>query len=271
MNVVRQFEKRGPLWLPRYEPEPDPRLRRYKRYRRRWRPQAAIAWTNNYGSNGESTGANLSITVPSTTAGNFMICVLEANATITGVGMGSQTFTLDVNAYTGERTVMASLPNIAGGQTTVTVNSDGATIYWAICAEFSGIATTSPLDVAGTADSGSSGTTWSANSISTQNANDLIIGLGGDHTSAATLTAGTGYSLVATYQNSTSAKSGILVYEIVSSTGSYTPNGGGVVSGDSWAGVASSYEGAAAAFQPDEDYWQGPGPGPPDNPVTVFE
>jgi hypothetical protein len=27
---------------------------------------------------------------------------------------------------------------------------------------------------------------------------------------------------------------------------------------------------ALAAFQPDEDYWQGPMPSAPDNPVTVF-
>jgi hypothetical protein len=42
--------------------------------------------------------------------------------------------------------------------------------------------------------------------------------------------------------------------------------------GDPYAGMAMAFKfTASSAFQPDEDYWQGPSPSAPDGPVTVWE
>ncbi len=101
----------------------------------------------------------------------------------------------------------------AAGANTVTVTFDGAANYPDVrIAEYSGIDTVSPLDVAVGADG--VGTTISSGSASTSNANDLLVGA--NYVEHGTDAPGSGYT-----QRLYTADSSILEDRVVTTTGSY--------------------------------------------------
>lgn len=108
------------------------------------------------------------------------------------------------------------------GADTVTYNAAGSSYMSLIIAEYSGIATTSPLDVAGSS-TGSS--TSPSTSITTTNANDLIIGwvtsMAG---STVTITSGSGYTMRQEYEDAATYMHAHLEDKSVSATGAQTVN-----------------------------------------------
>ena len=113
----------------------------------------------------------------------------------------------------------------AAGANTVTVAFSAAAPYVDIrIAEYSGISSTTPLDVFAAAQgSGSSG---SSGSVTTTNANDLLVGA--DLVQMTTKSAGSGY----TSRVITNPDGDILEDRIVSTTGSYSATA--TLSGGSW-------------------------------------
>jgi RHS repeat-associated protein len=106
-------------------------------------------------------------------------------------------------------------PNIAAGTNTVTVTFNASVPYPDVrIAEYSGVSTTSPLDVtsAGTGTSSVSNTS----NVTTTNANDLIVGA--NYVTTYTESAGTGY----TSRMITSPDGSILEDRVVTATGAYT-------------------------------------------------
>jgi len=116
MNVVRQFERRGPLWLPRYRwcgpegpryaagsagprPQPEwghqeparrrpappgtgrrPPLERFERWRRRFR----CTWTHVNGAGNEAGAASVTVTLGFTPAAGSLLVALVAGYTASG-------------------------------------------------------------------------------------------------------------------------------------------------------------------------------------------
>ena len=68
-----------------------------------------------------------------------------------------------------------------------------------------------------------SSNSWTLASLITTNANDIIIGCGGNESTNNTYTAGSGYAIPANGQVSGSNQSGFCETQVVSSSGTYAP------------------------------------------------
>jgi hypothetical protein len=94
--------------------------------------------------------------------------------------------------------------------------------------EFHGLAGT--VDVTPVWSAPAAGTSWTLGGITSTHAADVIFGCGGNNGSTNTYTAGSGYTLPANGKVSGSGQSGFCEFQIVSSTGTYTPTATGTAS-----------------------------------------
>ena len=204
MKINRQFEKQGPLYLPRYDVDtPGERL---KRYRRRLFRAAFVQAANTPGS-GSSANSVASTFGSNIGTGNLVVGVVYWS-TIGGVTLSnvadsnsSSYSILPAQAPAGGATFQTSgfwaCPTGTSTGKVVTANFSGSINFrYLVCAEFSGINTTTSLDTnVGSGNGyvqakGVTTTTYNSGNGTTGNANDLLIGLAGSG-SGATWGAGT--------------------------------------------------------------------------------
>lgn len=136
------------------------------------------------------------------TAGSLLVCYIYANHGISGVADSrSQTFSSAVNVTDGATYSLAIFyyANTTAGADTVTVTFAGAITYASLqCSEYSGVATSSPLDQTASNNQTDPGTATNAitsGNVTTTTDGQLIVGW----TSAlvvgvGTVSAGTGYT-----------------------------------------------------------------------------
>lgn len=136
------------------------------------------------------------------TAGGLLVCYINANHGISGVADSrSQTFTAAVNVTDNATYSLAIFyyANTTAGADTVTVTFLGAITYASLqCSEYSGVATSSPLDKFASnsqTDPGTASNAVTSGSVTTTTDGQLIVGW----TSALvvgteTITAGTGFT-----------------------------------------------------------------------------
>jgi hypothetical protein len=285
MKVVRQFERRGPLWLPRYEVErPERGLPRFERYRRRVAPQPAASWgfvNNNSGGSGTASSYTLSLGwTPS--AGDLL--VVMAGATTSGVlfsisdnssGPADSWSTL-TGVFTfgpsGGYQAQAFATNVTSGtaptQVKVSLSSGSAHIYIQV-AEYSGGPNPYVLDgtVSTNGDGGTSGQHPTASYTTTSSgAGALLWGPAILQGGPSTVSVGSPFTYRSTTDKHTASADDM---SGVAASTQYTVTYS--LSGNSyWACCLAAFLPQSATFQPDEDYWQGPSPGAPDSPVTVW-
>ncbi len=150
------------------------------------------------------------------------------------------------SALTSTATVWycANIVEALAGDNTVTITYSGAVTATFFVAEYSGLATVSPID--GTAQIGSGfGGTGSTASLTTTNAIDLIISVCGDDTGHVH-TPGAGYT--SRDALSTGVPGGIFMDQIVSETGSF--DGSNTFANQTWSEVTVAFVGAAVAVAP---------------------
>lgn len=136
------------------------------------------------------------------TAGSLLSCWIYANNGISGVADSrSQTFSSAINVTDGATYSLANyyFPNTTGGADTVTVTFSGAVTYASLqCAEYSGVATASPLDKTASnnqTDVGTAANAITSGSVTTATAGQLILGwTSALVVGAGTVSAGTGYA-----------------------------------------------------------------------------
>jgi hypothetical protein len=170
----------------------------------------------------QTPSSSVAVTYPlAQTAGNLNIVAVgwnDTTSTISGVSDSKgNTYTLAVGPTTGTglRQSIYYAKNIAAGSNTVTVTFNQAAIWVDVrVLEYSGLSTTSPLDV--TAGAAGTGTSASSGAATTTAANELIFGAG--MTSTRFTAAGTGF----TARIITTTDADLAEDRIVSSTGSYT-------------------------------------------------
>lgn len=173
-----------------------------------------------------STGSNTSLAqaFPSAnTAGNLLVVAVSTYA---GETINTPTDSLN-NTYTQAVTVSQSgnavaaiyyAPNCKGGPDTVTAHiSAGDNMHLHIY-EIAGIATSSPLDAAGTSTLNSASSLTVSTTSATTNANDYVFAYFGDNNSQETFTVGSGYGDTE-QSESTSGDAGFSEDKIVSSSG----------------------------------------------------
>lgn len=136
------------------------------------------------------------------TAGNLLVCYIYANHGISGVADSrSQTFSSAVNVTDGATYSIAIFyyANTTGGADTVTVTFAGAITYASLqCSEYSGVATSSPLDKFASnsqTDPGTASNAITSGNVTTTTNGQLIVGwTTALVVGAGTVSAGTGYT-----------------------------------------------------------------------------
>ena len=166
--------------------------------------EAAIARVQAVTLNNNSNTSG-TITIAPTHAGNLLVVVIggiqASTSAVSNVRLGSTSLTKAKDSLVSGGPQYVSiwyLANIPSGQTTVTYTST-AVDNGAVVAEYSGVATTSPLDVTASAVSSNGSTsTLSTGTATSTAANELWIGAFGDNTSTAfSSVTGTGASMYA--------------------------------------------------------------------------
>lgn len=191
---------------------------------------AVIAQVQKVGIAGGNNGAVATVTcafAANNAAGNLIVvgggdAGATSGHTLSVSDSLGNTYTAAQSNFTGANNDVLSLwyvaSSLAGANTvTVTVSGTGADHYcWA--AEYSGIATVTPLDQT-TAAANAGVTAWTSGNVTTTQASELLIGWAMGGNGAATATAGTGWTL----QASTTAGSQSPAWEdqIVSVTGTF--------------------------------------------------
>ena len=192
-----------------------------------------------------TTSANsLSVTIPSTTAGNcLVVAIMSENSSaqsVSGITLGgsADNFAAAVSDTTQHTTAFIWCdPNCAGGQTAIVISGSnlavgtgqgGVVIY-----EVSGLATSSVVDKTSHSD-GTTGTSWTSTATATTTvANEFWVGC------ADTTTTPTGPS--SPWSNTApSGGHAIAGYQIVASTGTATYNGTAAPLGGPWAACTAT-------------------------------
>ena len=174
------------------------------------------------------------------------------NVTLNSVSGGSLTWTVDKQFQSGGSVnaalVSAQAPSGLASSTSITATfSSSIPTFKGICgASWTGVATPTVIDGTPGTSSGSAAA-WTAGSISTSNANDLVVGAcTGDASGSFSSTPTGGWTENNDFSDSTDGDSGTQVYQIVSSTGAYNP-GGTWSTSVSFSGVSVAYQAAATA------------------------
>lgn len=135
------------------------------------------------------------------TAGNLLVCYIYASHGISGVADSrSQTFTSAVNVTDNATYSLAIFyyPNTTGGADTVTVTFLGAITYASLqCSEYSGVATSSPLDQTTSnsqTDPGTATDAVTSGNVTTTTNGQLILGWTVAVDGTSTVSAGTSYT-----------------------------------------------------------------------------
>lgn len=170
-------------------------------------------------------GSSITVTIPSTTAGNTLL-VWFANRSSTTLGTTSDnkssTYTQLTSTTTGSTLQTFVASNIAAGITSVTVTDSGFVRLGIVVAEVSGLPTSSPQDIIGSYTYGfSSGGNTGA--ITTTNANDEIMGVLFDNNSGDAWTS-SDCTLLGTINDTTLSGGLFIWYKTETTTGSYSCN-----------------------------------------------
>lgn len=192
-------------------------------------------------------------------AGDLLVAVVR-----TGTAAAVSSISDSVN---GAWTVLAAVANGAGedfvayfvnsgaGTPTVTVNFGAASSPQISIAAFSNVLTASPLDQTGAGATGASGTSLAADSVTTTHANEIVIGF---FSQGATETFSQSGAWAIVSGNGTPTARSVIVYQEVTSTGTYQP---AVTSNSSaaWIGQTLSFQQAGgASFDPSAVPWTVP-------------
>jgi hypothetical protein len=170
---------------------------------------SATSVTPTYVQSGTATndaaGTNLAASLPTSTTGNLIAVTVSwdtnASSTYSCADTQGNTYTIAVtriDATSKQAVGVCYAPNIIGGADTITVTFGGGSPIFrrVVVSEYSGIATSSPVDV--TTSNVAAGTTAAngvtSGSATTTQAGDLIYGSVNDTASTTTITAGTGFT-----------------------------------------------------------------------------
>lgn len=237
-----KLSKSGRLLVPEddgvrgYGPRDVERWKKHLDWREKQKRVEIIALVNSaVGSTASGQTCTSSLTP---TTGNFVAawCATKAGDTITNVkdNLGNSLST----AFNSTRYALLYQENVPNGVTgyTLTVGVSNCAL---IVQEFSGIATTSSFDAAGTIKT-SSGTSQSSNALTS--AGDIILGYFYQTTSTADFSAGTNYTLISNQDLTAQSENLGGVYRIISG-GSQTAVAT-TVGSVNWAGNAASFKAA---------------------------
>lgn len=190
-----------------------------------------------------------SVTVPS---GSFLVCgVSWYNPGVTAsVAGGSLTWTNDVQKNGSSDTnyhlaiFSAQAPSGLASGTTITATFSGTAFGRSICGDYwTGVATSSPKEQSSTAG-GTSATAWNGGSVTTANADDLLVLMGWGDVVATTNTPTAPAIEIEDFNIASDAATWAMEYRIVAATGTYSLAG-------AWGSAANEWLGCQVAYKAD--------------------
>lgn len=194
----------------------------------------SIAFDKDLGSKGENTnGAKATLTTAAAAAVGSRVFVFvnwnNGSRTLSSVSGGGLTWTVDRQAkdttnYHGAIASASAPLGLAAGTVITAAFSASVTRGLIAAASFTGIASSSPRDATGSSSQGGVAT-WSA-SVTTTNANDLVLGWSGIDANATRTSTATSPSLeIHDFGNASYGARATSVYQIESTTGANTVSG----------------------------------------------
>lgn len=252
----RKFERVGALYVPQRGP-----LIIVPKHRPRSIPYAAISGPVHQAVGGWTSGSSFVVTITAPAAGNFLVCTVAINpntrfvASISGGGVtwGGAADARNTNATQAYTSEIWSGVNSSGSGTSITINLSATPTRACVnISEWAGVALTSPFDVGAGTTNGTS-TSPATDSITTLNANDLIIAALTLSTTG-THSAGPTNSFTELTDTTNGSTVGLFsAYRLVSATALYS-TGWTISAGQKWVTTIASYK-AAAATGPNPDSW----------------
>lgn len=184
----------------------------------------AIAFVRQSTAQTGSNGGALTITAA--TNGNclvFFIGLSTNSQSVSSLSLTGATFSKAASGNTQRDCEIWYAPAVSGSGTSVTVNLSGSATWYAVCAEFSGVATSSVQDGSGVDNAPSSGSTVATGNLTTTNANDVLVACYVGSTSHTVTTGPTGWSRL-NEQNGLGPPTFSFgaAYDIVAATGTYS-------------------------------------------------
>lgn len=209
-----------------------------------------MAWAFVQAAKGANSSSPGSLSLTGVGAGNLLVVVICCDhahpATApTGAGTFTQAGTTGVDTANGQEASIWYSPNSAGGNLTVTLNPATLAATSAVFMEFSGVATTTPLDVAATPVAGAtSGATPTTNALTAAAANELLIAAFNDTSgNNSTITAGTGFTINTNANEAGVAGTGSTTVEYGNSaSGSNTGKFNNTNTTDKWVGLLAAFK-----------------------------
>lgn len=216
----------------------------------------ALAFDANLGTNtGPAAASTIALVTTTAVAADGKIFIdvgIFGAETLSSVSGGGLTWNVDLKASNGsEHYARASADAPAGlaSGTTITATFTGSTSGDRSISGFSatGVATGTTYDGTNSSTAGA-GASWSSGSITTANADDILVGGGTeDGSGTATATPNSGYTEANDFNNATSAECWESVYQIVAATSSYTAGGTFSPTGTQSVGLLVAYKATAGA------------------------
>lgn len=214
-------------------------------------PTAGVSLGTNTVSGASTTVTlNTASTVPSNSFLVLEVGWFHSSATLSSVSGGSLTWNIDKQLHGGVNDnlaiVSAQAPSGLASGTTITAtfsaSVDGRSMGGY---SFTNVASSSALDVVAPGSTANPASTWDSTSVSTTNANDLLIGVGTIDGTSTTMTPGTGYTELLDWNNAADQTYEI-IYRNVTSTGSYNASGTAASGTGRQIGLMAAYKAAVS-------------------------
>jgi len=155
------------------------------------------------------------------TAGNLVVVGGVGSSTLSSVSIPG--FTCSVGVANTGKPFICYAANFAGGVNSLTVTVPASSFLDGSGAEYSNVATSSPVDVTQANDFFSSGTTWTTTTLTTVTPNDIVFYIGGSAGGNRTFTAAASGTIASQVQDATNLQSSFIWYRIVTTATTYTP------------------------------------------------
>jgi hypothetical protein len=212
----------------------------------------AVAFGAGIGSGfgGTSDGPTVALTTTATVpaGGHIILAVKWYNNVTASVSGGGLTWVVDEQKNSAADSnirialISATAPSGLASGSTLTVTYSANAFARGVCgAYFTGVQTSSWEDAAGAGSNGTSNP-WSGGAVSTATADTVVVGAAWIDFRTTTSTPLGSFSEAVDVNDAAQNNTMTMAYQIVSSTGSYTPSGNWASDGQQWVATAVAYK-----------------------------
>src|SRR5208283_3067191 len=206
-------------------------------------PLAAFGQTLNSCAGAHGSASSIQVNIAPTNGDTLLIGFgyqSTSNVITSFVDNNSVALTQDEIGTSGSSTIALYRLSNTSNVTKVTLTLSMGEYYDMIVCDFYNIAPSSPLDVHSSTVSTTGANPWTGTPVTTTNANDIVWAFAFHQEGSSILSTNAPWTVFAD-QDVTDGQSGNFIYQVVSSTGTYTPSPSNAPAG-TFRGLTSSYK-----------------------------